>query len=107
LKKLGDNIDKRIPRMIIGYFEDIFLTLISLKKSAKQGAKLAFVVGNVRHSGVMIPVDEIIVAIGLQLGFTHSGSWVLRLRGNSAQQMGRYGREPSRESIVMLQLPSK
>lgn len=107
LKKLGDNVDKRIPKMIIGYFEDIFLTLLSLKKSAKQGAKLAFVVGNVRHCGVMIPVDEIIVAIGLQLGFAHSQSWVLRLRGNSAQQMGRYGREPSRESVVMLQLLSK
>ncbi len=29
------------------------------------------------------------------------GAWVARLRGNSAQQMGRFGREPARESVVI------
>lgn len=105
LEKMKDEADKRIPRMVVGYFEDIFLTLVSLKNSLKKGAKLAFVVGNVRHCGVMIPVDEIILAIGSQLGFEHTQSWVVRLRGNSAQQMKKFGREPSRETIVMMQLP--
>jgi hypothetical protein len=105
LEKMKDEVDKRIPRMVTGYFEDIFLTLVSLKHSLKKGAKLAFVVGNVRHCGVMIPVDEIILAIGSQLGFVQKQSWVVRLRGNSAQQMKKFGREPSRETIVMMQLP--
>lgn len=105
LGTLGENVDKRIPRMVKGYFEDIYLTLLSIKKTMKPGAKFALVVGNVRHCGVMFPVDEIIVAIGSQLGFDHYQSWVVRLRGNSAQQMGKYGREPSRETVVMLQLP--
>ena len=29
-------------------------------------------------------------------------AWVLRLRGNSAQQMGVYGKEQSRESAIIL-----
>jgi DNA modification methylase len=107
LENLGEKVDKRIPRMIKGYFEDIYLTLTSLKQAMKPGAKVALVVGNVRHCGVMFPVDEIIVAIASQLGYDHYQSWVVRLRGNSAQQMGKYGREPSRETVVMLQLPAQ
>lgn len=56
----------------------------------------------VRYGGVLIPVDEILVDVGKQAGFLHDKTWVIRLRGNSAQQMGSFGREPSRESIVFL-----
>ncbi len=59
-------------------------------------------VGNVRHAGVMVPVDEILVGVGAQVGFAREAVWVARLRGNSAQQMGEFGREPARESIVCL-----
>jgi len=50
----------------------------------------------------MAPVDEILINVGTQLGYSFDKAWVARLRGNSAQQMGRFGREPSRESIVFL-----
>ena len=51
----------------------------------------------------MIPVDEITARIGLAgPGLEFEEAWVLRERGNAAQQMGRYGRRPSRESVILL-----
>jgi len=88
--------------MLKGYFEDLYLTLKALRPRLKKGAICAFVVGNVRYGGVMVPVDEILVQIGEQAGYAFEQAWVARLRGNSAQQMGRFGREPTRESIVIL-----
>ena len=91
--------------MVEGYFRDTFETLRLLKEHLRKGSKLAFVVGNVRHAGVMVEVDECLARIGESLGYRRLGIWVLRLRGNSAQQMGIFGRSPARESIVFLQFP--
>lgn len=103
LNRLPPNADKRIRRMMEGYFQDIYLVLRSAKEVLEPSARVAMVVGNVRHAGVLFPVDEILIAIGKQLGYRLLESWVIRLRGNSAQQMGTFGRIPSRETIVMLQ----
>ncbi len=103
LASLPDSADPRILPMLQGYFEDLYLTLRALHQHLVPEALCAFVVGNVRHAGVMIPVDEILVQIAGQSGYSFLGAWVARLRGNSAQQMGRFGRQPARESIVLLQ----
>jgi len=95
--------DSRVPRMIRGYFEDMYLTFLALRPLLKRRAKLACVVGNVRHAGVMIPVDEILAEVAEQAGYQWIKTWIIRLRGNSAQQMGQYGRVPSRESVVFLE----
>lgn len=105
LDRLPEKVDKRIRRMIEGYFKDMFLTLSAASDVLKPGARVALVVGNVRYRGVLFPVDEILAAIGEQIGYSHELSWVIRLRGNSAQQMGKYGRVPSRETVVMLRGP--
>ena len=91
--------------MVEGYFRDTFEVLRVLKGHLRRGARLAFVVGNVRHAGVMVEVDECLARIGESLGYQRLGIWVIRLRGNSAQQMGAFGRSPARESIVFLQRP--
>ncbi|HIQ01500.1 MAG TPA: hypothetical protein EYH30_05155 [Anaerolineales bacterium] len=39
-----------------------------------------------------------------QLGYRALGGWIVRLRGNSAQQMGGFGRVPSRETVVFLEV---
>lgn len=104
IEQLPDHIDARIPLMLKGYFEDMYLVLKAIRPLLRRGALCAFVVGNVRHAGVMVPVDEILISIGAQLGYSFEKAWVARLRGNSAQQMGRFGREPARESIVFLRM---
>jgi len=102
LDALPENIDRRIAPMIAGYFEDMYLCMRSAYKRLKPGSPCAFVVGNVRHAGVMVMVDEILAEVGEQAGLVLDCAWVARLRGNSAQQMDVYGREPSRETIVIL-----
>lgn len=86
--------------MLRGYFEDLYLSTKVAYSSFKRGARAAYIVGNVRYGGVTIPVDDILAEVGRQAGFSHYRTWVIRLRGNSAQQMGCYGREQSRESVV-------
>ena len=102
LKRLPDNADARIEPLLRGYFEDMYLVLEAVGNHVKTGAVCVFVVGNVRHAGVMVPVDEILGQVGAQAGYSFENAWVARLRGNSAQQMGRFGREAARESIVFL-----
>jgi len=105
INALPEKTDRRIEPLLRGYFEDLNAVLHSAYQILVSGGYIAMVVGNARHAGVMVPVDEILLAIGESLGYRPLTSWVARLRGNSAQQMGRYGREPARESIVMLQKP--
>ncbi len=102
LGSLPSETDKRVRRMIEGYFEDMYLSLLEAHRVLRPGGQAALVVGNVRHASVMIPVDEAVGEFSKRVGFTHDGTWVIRLRGNSAQQMGRFGREASRESVVFL-----
>ena len=76
--------------------------LRALRPHLVKGARLAFVVGNVRHAGVMVEVDEYLPQIAEDLGYRHEDSWVIRFRGNSAQQMEKFGRMPARETVVLL-----
>ncbi|HPD60366.1 MAG TPA: DNA methyltransferase [Thermodesulfobacteriota bacterium] len=95
--------DERIPPMLKGYFKDCYLNLKTSARLMKPGAKMAYVVGNACYSGVPIPVDEILAHIGDQIGLKVDRIIVTRYRGNSAQQMGKYGRQPSRESVVIFE----
>lgn len=97
----GKHDKRRVPSMIRGYFEDMYLTLDALHQQVSPGAKIAFVLGNVRYAGVMVPVDEIVAEIGEQVGLEVMKIIVARYTGNSAQQMAEYGRKPARESIII------
>jgi len=94
--------DLRVPRMIEGYFLDMYLCLQEVARVCKPGAHVALVVGNAQYSGVPVLVDELTAEIGEDAGLYCDKLIAVRYRGNSAQQMGRYGRRPSRESIVVL-----
>ncbi len=102
LERLPSNADARIKPLLEGYFEDIYLSLLEMGRVLRYGGRAAYVVGNVRHAGVMVPVDEILADLAVRAGLSFEAAWVLRLRGNSAQQMGHYGREPARETVVLL-----
>ena len=93
--------DGRIRRMLRGYFLDMYLCLREVARVCRQGASVAFVVGNARYDGKVLLVDEFTAELGERAGLTCSEIRAVRWRGNSAQQMGRYGRAASRESIVI------
>jgi len=97
--------EPRIPRMLDGFFLDMYLCLREVTRVCKPGAKVAFVVGNAQYCGQEILVDELTAQIGEKVGLKCDGLLVARYRGNSAQQMGEYGRTPSRESVVLFHKP--
>ena len=104
LKELNDRkAESRVLYIVEGYFEDLFLTLQTCYRYLNDGGYSAFVVGNVRFSGLIIPVDQILAQIGQLAGLKFQSILVARRRNNSAQQMRDYGRDPSRESVVIWQ----
>lgn len=100
LQKAPLNND-RILTTVAGYFEDLFCTLKGLHSRVKRDGHVVFVLGNVRFGGVIVPVGEIVAEIGEQAGFEWQRTVVARFRGNSAQQMGRFGKELSPESVII------
>ena len=97
--------DGRIRRMLDGYFLDLYLCLREVRRLCREGSPVAFVVGNVRYDGIPFPVDEYTAEVGETAGLECEEIRVVRRRGNSAQQMGRYGREAARESVVIFRRP--
>jgi len=97
--------ESRLPRMIRGYFEDMYLVATEITRVLKPGGRAALVLGNVSYAGIPIHVDRTTAAIGQQAGLTPEVIYAARYRGNSAQQMSAYGRRPQRESVVVLKKP--
>jgi tRNA G10 N-methylase Trm11 len=111
LQRIGDLIDdprakQRIPNMLAGYFVDLYCSLKEVKRVLKPGARAAYVVGNVQYCGIALEVDQLLCEIAGQVGLSCDEVRVARVRGNSAQQMGLYGRQPARESVVIVRKPS-
>lgn len=98
--------DPRIPKMLRGYFLDMFLTLREARRVCQDGARIALVVGNAQYAGHPILVDELTATIGAQAGLRCRRIIATRYRGNSAQQMREHGRRPSRESVVLFDVPN-
>jgi DNA modification methylase len=107
LKSLVGKIKKRKPNnnmiegMLYGYFEDMYMTLKNIKRLLKKGARVAFVVSNVRYCGINIPVDRLLARTGETAGLSTEKIIVMRYRGNTPQQIIKYKRKPSRESVVI------
>lgn len=102
VKRIGKATkDPRVPAMLEGYFLDMYLCLREMRRVCRPGARIALVLGNAQYAGEQVLVDEFTAEIGEQVGLTCEKLLVVRFRGNSAQQMGLYGRIPSREAVVV------
>lgn len=91
----------KIPDMLTGYFVDMHRAIHEWAKTLAPGAKVALVVDNVRFDGLMLPVDLVLSEMAEEAGFEVEAVLVARYKGNSSQQMGRYGRVPVRESVLI------
>lgn len=91
----------RIPVMIHGYFEDMNLAIQQMSAMLEPGAPVALVVANARFEGEMVPVDLMLSELAARQGLVTEEMRVTRYKGNSSQQMAKYGRVPVRESIVV------
>ena len=100
--KRGEVNNRGILTMIDQYFTELAFVFAELYRVCRRGAWVVFVNDNVRYAGEVIPVDTLSTNIAEQVGFTPYKIYVLRQRkGNSSQQMGRFGREALRKSITI------
>ncbi len=98
----GDLNNKGVIRMVEGYFTELAFVILELHRVCRVGAHVAIVNDNVRYGGEIIPVDLLMTDLAASFGFCPETVFVLPQRkGNSSQQMGKYGREANRKSIVV------
>lgn len=94
----------RIPYMLTTYFIDMKKCIEQWSKVLDNNAKVAVVVDNVRFQGEIIPADLILSEMAEEIGFEVKDVIITRYKGNSSQQMRKYGKVPVRESIVVWEL---
>jgi hypothetical protein len=94
----------RIPYMLTAYFIDMKKGIEEWSRVLAPKAKVAMVVDNVRFEGNLLPVDLILSEMAEDEGFEVREIIVSRYKGNSSQQMKKYGKVPVRESVVVWQL---
>lgn len=99
-KKLNN---PRIPDMLTAYFVDMRKVIDEWARVLAPGAKVAMVVDNVRFEGELVPVDLVLSEMAEDVGFQVEQVLIARYKGNSSQRMGKYGRVPVRESVVIWQ----
>lgn len=94
--------NKGILRMISGYFTELTFIYAELFRLCKPGAQVAFVNDNVRYGGEVIPVDFLSMELAESFGFKPKKIYTIRQqKGNSSQQMKKYGRLALRKSITL------
>jgi len=102
----GDINNDGVLRMVEGYFTELTFLYYEIFRVCKQGARVAFVNDNVRYGGEVIPVDFLSTDLARMIGFKPVKVYTLKQqKGNSSQQMKKYGRVPLRKSITIWEKP--
>lgn len=102
----GDINNAGVLTMIDQYFTELTFVYAELFRTCRRNAYVAFVNDNVRYAGEIIPVDVLSTDLARQVGFEPVKIYVLPQRkGNSSQQMGRFGRAALRKSITIWRKP--
>jgi len=90
--------------MVDGYFTELTFLFAELYRVLKSGSQVAFVNDNVRYAGEVIPVDFLSTSLAEAIGFIPIKVYTLKQqKGNSSQQMAKYGRVAIRKSITIWQ----
>lgn len=98
----GEINNEGVIRMVDGYFTELAFVFRELYRVSKKGAHTVFVNDNVRYAGEIIPVDFIMTELAESFGFTPLKIYVLpQMKGNSSQQMKKFGRAKLRKSITV------
>ncbi len=94
--------NKGVIQMVEGYFTELAFVIFELFRTCRTGSNVAVVNDNVRYGSEIIPVDLMMTDLAADFGFRPETIYVLLQRkGNSSQQMGKYGREANRKSIAV------
>ncbi len=89
-----------IISLVENYFAEMSLVICELGRLVTPGGSVFMVNDNVQYHGEEIPVDLILSDFAEQSGFRCEAIWTLnRGKGNSSQQMGRFGRQELRKCV--------
>ena len=98
----GEINNKGVISMVEGYFTELTFIFAELYRVCAKGAHVAFVNDNVRYAGEVIPVDFLTTALAEAVGFHPEKIYSLKQqKGNSSQQMKKYGKVTLRKSITI------
>ena len=101
-KALGDLNNKGVIQMVDGYFTELAFLYAELYRVCRPGAMVAFVNDNVRYGGEVIPVDFLSCSFAEQFGFKVKTVYTLKQqKGNSSQQMAKFGKVSLRKGITV------
>lgn len=105
-QRRGELNNRGVVSMVEQYFVELTFVFAELLRTCRSGACVAFVNDNVRYGGEIVPVDLLTTNLAEQVGFVPVKVYVLPQRkGNSSQQMGKFGREALRKSITIWRKP--
>jgi site-specific DNA-methyltransferase (cytosine-N4-specific) len=102
----GDINNKGVVNMVKGYFEELAFIFFEMHRMCRRGAGVAIVNDNVRYAGEVVPVDFLSTELAQQIGFRPKKIYtLLQQKGNSSQQMKKFGRTPLRKSVTIWAKP--
>ena len=101
LKANAEHLSNRnVISLVENYFTEMALIVSELGRLVSPGGSVFMVNDNVRYHGEEIPVDLILSDFAEQSGFRCETIWTLKQgKGNSSQQMGRFGRQEIRKCV--------
>ncbi len=86
--------------LVENYFTEMAVIVCELGRLVEVGGSVFMVNDNVQYHGEEVPVDLILSDFAEQSGFRCEAIWTLnRGKGNSSQQMGRFGRQELRKCV--------
>ncbi len=96
----GELGNPHVIRLIENYFSEMAVIIRELARLVRPGGNVFMVNDNVRYHGEEIPVDLILSHFAEESGFQCKVIWTLkRGKGNSSQQMGKFGRQEIRKCV--------
>lgn len=92
--------NKNVLRLIEQYFFEMAVVISELGRIVRPGGVVVMVNDNVQYLGEELPVDFILSDFAEKAGFRCDNIWKLaRGKGNSSQQMARFGRRELRKCV--------
>ena len=99
-RHVGELSNRHVIRLLEGYFQEMAIVVAELGRLIQPGGTVIMVNDNVQYHGEEVPVDLILSDFAEQSGFSCENIWKLpRGKGNSSQQMGRFGRREIRKCV--------
>ena len=92
--------NRNVLQLIEQYFLEMALVVAELGRIVRPGGAVIMVNDNVQYHGEELPVDFILSDFAEQSGFECTDIWKLsRGKGNSSQQMAKFGRRELRKCV--------